>query len=118
VVQGFKKKERYVFGIEDRGTEKFIGEISLHLDMQKNIAQLSYWVGEPFWGKGFATEAVSVIIQFGFEKLELAMIFAECRVDNLGSEKVLMNNKMTRRGMNGNVVQYVMVKEELGGASE
>lgn len=112
VVQGFKKKERYVFAIEDRDTEKFIGEISLHLDIQKNIAQLSYWVGEPFWGNGFATEAASAIIQFSFEKLQLAMIFAECRVDNLGSEKVMMKNKMTRRGINGNVVQYMMMKEE------
>jgi len=112
VVQGFKTKARYVFAIIFQQNEEFIGEISLHLENQKSIAQLGYWVGEPFWGKGLATEATEAVLKFGFEKLNLTMIFAECHVENKASEKVLLNNGMQRRGDSGSVVQYLLTKQQ------
>lgn len=106
VVQGFKSKARYVFAIIFQ--EELIGEVSLHLDQQKSLAQLGYWVGEPFWGKGIATEATQAALKFGFEKLNLAMIFAECHITNIASEKVLLKNGMKKNGTSGSVVQYVL----------
>jgi ribosomal-protein-alanine N-acetyltransferase len=110
VHQGFRSKTHYLFAIVLKGTEGLIGEISLHRDSE-TIAQLGYWIGQPFWHKGFATEATKAILQFGFEKLNLDIIYAECHVKNKASIKVLLKNGMTVRGVNGNVVQYKLTKQ-------
>jgi [ribosomal protein S5]-alanine N-acetyltransferase len=112
VVQGFKSKARYVFAIIYLESEELIGEISLHVDNQENIAQLGYWVGEPFWGKGIATEATETILRFGFEKLDLAMTFAECSVENIASQRVLQKNGMKKCSITGGVVQYRLTRQE------
>ena len=112
VVQGFKSKARYVFAIIYQKSKELIGEISLHLDYQRNIAQLGYWVAEPFWGKGIATEATEAVLKFGFEQLNLAMIFAECHVENKASEKVLLNNGMKKSSATESVMQYRLTKQE------
>ena len=117
VVQGFKNKARYVFAITLKEGSEFIGEISLHLDKDKPIAQLGYWLGEPFWNQGIGTEATEAIVKFGFEKLNLHLIFATCHVENKASEKVLLNNGMRKDNMNGNVIQYSLTKQEYEGRS-
>jgi RimJ/RimL family protein N-acetyltransferase len=110
VVQGFKNKTRYVF--YNIIKQEFIGEISLHLEGQQGMAQLGYWLGEPFWGKGIATEAAEAVLKFGFEKLNLKLIFATCHVENKGSEKVLLKNDLKKQSVNGNVMLYSLTKEE------
>ena len=112
VHQGFKNKTRYVFAIIFKATQELIGEVSLHLDNSRNIAQLGYWIGEPFWSKGIATEAIKAILKFGLERLNLDMIFAECKVENKASGKVLLNNGMIKKSVNGSVVQYCLTKQE------
>ena len=112
VHQGFKNKTRYVFAIIFKATQELIGEVSLHLDNSRNIAELGYWIGEPFWSKGIATEATKAILKFGLERLNLDMIFAECKVENKASGKVLLNNGMIKKSVNGSVVQYCLTKQE------
>ena len=112
VHQGFKNKSRYVFAIIFKESDELIGEISLHLDQSRNIAQLGYWIGEPFWGKGIGTEATEATLKFGLQKLDLDMVYAECHVENKASEKVLLNNRMTQQGVNGNVMLYQLSKQE------
>ena len=111
--QGFKNKIRYVFAIIFQENEELIGEISLHLDNSKKIAQLAYWIGEPFWSKGIATEATGAILKFGFDNLNLHMIFAECVAENKASEKVLLNNGMIKKVSSGSVIQYLLTKKAL-----
>ena len=111
VHQGFKTNTRYVFAIALNSNDEFIGEISLHIDQEKNIAELGYWIGELFWNKGFATEAIAAVLKFGFEKLNLDIIFATCHADNIGSSKVLEKNKLIRNGAAGNIIQYSMKRQ-------
>ena len=89
VVQGFKKKIRYVFSITLKGQDELIGEISLHLEDGLHKAQLGYWVGEPFWNQGIVTEAVEAILKFGFEQLGIKLIYGTCYEDNIASQRVL-----------------------------
>jgi len=51
-------------------------------------AELGYWLGKPYWGQGYMTEAASRIIRFGFESLGLERIYACCFVDNHSSARV------------------------------
>ncbi|MBC9932550.1 GNAT family N-acetyltransferase [Chitinophaga qingshengii] len=111
VWQGFKQQNRFVFAIILKDNEELIGEVGLHLDNNKQVAQLAYWVGEPFWGKGMATEAVKAVLRFGFQQLNLQQIFADCKQENTASVKVLTNNGMINDSMTGSILQYYLTQE-------
>jgi RimJ/RimL family protein N-acetyltransferase len=96
VWQGFKNKERYVFAITYKEQQELIGEIGLHLDKANDSAQFGYWIGEPFWGQGIATEATAAILKFGFEVLKLNKIYATHYPENPASAKVMLNNQMIK----------------------
>jgi RimJ/RimL family protein N-acetyltransferase len=51
--------------------------------------EIGYWVGEPYWGRGYATEAVRALIDHLFTVTDLEAIAAGCRVTNLASRRVL-----------------------------
>ena len=110
VLQGFKTKARYVFSIIEREREELIGEVGLHMDGNGDVAQLGYWIAEPFWGQGIATEAVKVVLKFGFERLKLERIFATCHEENVASIKVIQHNGMVNSSLNGGVIQYWQTK--------
>ena len=78
-----------VFAIEWEG--QYVGGMGLHLqeDVARRTAEIGYWIGEPFWGKGIATEAVRQIVKYGFEELDLARIYAGIFEWNPGSMRVL-----------------------------
>jgi RimJ/RimL family protein N-acetyltransferase len=52
-------------------------------------AELGYWLGVPFWGQGFATEAVRAVIDHAFEDAGHAFLNAGARVTNPASRRVL-----------------------------
>ena len=111
VVQGFKNKSRFVFAIVLKENKEFIGEISLNLD-QHHRAELGYWLGELYWGRGLMTEVITSVLKFGFSNLHLKTIFATCHVENMASSKVLVKNGMKPIQENGNVVLFSLSREE------
>ena len=106
VLQGFKSGQRYLFAIILNEHEGLIGEAGLHLHAGNGVAELGYWVAEPFWGRGYGSEAVAAVIAFGFAKLNLETIYATCHINNTGSEKLLLKNGMTKSGERANVMEY------------
>ena len=70
---------------------KFAGVIGLVLqgDVYRFSAELGYWIGEPFWNKGIATQAVKLMIQYAFEELKLLKVFAGVFEGNEASKRVL-----------------------------
>lgn len=57
--------------------------------MHRYSGEIGYWLGEPFWGNGYATQAVKLLTRFAFEDLNLIRIFAGVFESNLPSMKVL-----------------------------
>lgn len=106
VVQGFRNRSRFVFAIVLRETEELIGEVSLHLDRDKPLAELGYWIGEPLWGRGLGTEAVKAVLQFGFQRLGLSLIFASVHEENLSSRSLLSKCGLKEYGQRNPVKQY------------
>ena len=95
-IQGFLKKEQYIFAIYLK--DKFIGGVGLHLNKAHRRAELGYWIAEPYWGNGYAGEAVNKIIAFGFETLKLNKIFATHYTSNSASGRVLEKAGMKKEG--------------------
>ena len=51
--------------------------------------ELGYWLGVPYWGQGFATEAARAVIDFAFGELGIEAVQAGARVSNPASRRVL-----------------------------
>jgi len=94
--QGFKNKTQYTFGIRLKSTDGIIGGIGLRLQQLFDHAEIGYWIAEPFWNNGYATEALGSILNFGFNQLNLHKIFANHLAENPASGKVMIKNKMIK----------------------
>lgn len=70
-----------------------VGGIGLTLgapgDVHRKTAELGYWLGEDYWGRGIMAEAISAICSYGFSHYGLLRIFAEPYATNTGSRRVL-----------------------------
>ena len=71
-----------------------VGGIGLILngDVYIKSAEVGYWIGEPFWGKGVATEAVRQITEYAFYYFDLVRLYAEVFEHNKSSMRVLEKN--------------------------
>lgn len=93
------KIKNYTFAIENRLDREFIGLFGLKLGTEKyKRAEVWYKIHSDFWKKGYATESLKAVINFGFESLKLHRIEAGCAVENIGSIKVLEKSGMLREG--------------------
>jgi RimJ/RimL family protein N-acetyltransferase len=76
------------FGIFGKASGKLIG-VCGYGKRQDQGPEIGYWIGEPFWGRGYATEAIRAVIDHLFSTTTLDEIAAGCRVTNIASRRVL-----------------------------
>ena len=92
----------HLFAIIDNALTpgKHIGNVKLGpVNPHHLTADLSYFIGNKlYWGQGYATEAVSVALEFGFEVLQLYGIKAGLYATNISSQKVLEKNGFALTG--------------------
>jgi ribosomal-protein-alanine N-acetyltransferase len=81
-----------------RSDARQIGGIGLRVDDQHQHAELGYWLGVPYWGHGYATEAAREMLRYGFEELQLHRIFASHFKHNPTSGRVLAKLGMHHEG--------------------
>jgi len=81
-----------------RSDGRMIGGIGLRPFEPHQHAELGYWLGVPYWGKGFATEAAREMLRYGFETLRLHRIFATHFIHNPASGRILMKLGMRHEG--------------------
>lgn len=75
-----------------------IGAISLTLRPEHGHAALGYWIGKPYWGRGYCTEAARAVIRYGFEELGLHRIHASHLTRNPASGRVMQKVGMLHEG--------------------
>lgn len=97
------KGEAYVFAITLKATEEVIGAIGLQIHKEFNSAEMGYWIGVPYWNKGYATEAASAVIEFGFNEMMLNKIHAHHMGNNESSGKVMIKNGMEKKDISKNI---------------
>lgn len=80
----------YRWGIAFRSDNSLIGIIELlRFDETESSCSFAYMIGDSFWGKGFATEALSAALKYAFEKMEMKVIIADHMCENGASGAVM-----------------------------
>ena len=104
VTHASQERPEYSFAIAT--TDEPIGGIGLvpGEDVNRHCAELGYWLGEPFWGRGITTNAVRVFTEWAFEHFTLNRIFATPFAANTASARVLEKAGYTREGVLKNAV--------------
>ena len=93
----------YAMVVEDSG--ELVGVASLMLERDRPIGNLGYWVGVPYWGRGYATEAARELIRDGFAELGLTEIQAIHMSRNPASGRVLEKLGMIHCGSSIDLVR-------------
>jgi RimJ/RimL family protein N-acetyltransferase len=78
------------FAIRLKSTGRFIGTAGFGPLDDDGPMHLGYWIGEPFWGQGYATEAAHAVVDFVFAKTPTERLAGAARVTNPASRRVLV----------------------------
>jgi len=113
-----------VFAMVDKSSLELVGSLGLRGNFTTRVAELGYWVGYPYWGKGICSEACHQLLAFGFDTLNLHKIVANHMARNPASGRVMQRIGMQREGLlrehalkNGvfeDLVQYGILAREFG----
>ncbi len=60
-----------------------------HSMSHRDELEIGYWLGEPHWGKGYATEAAHALVDLVFRATQVEKLHASCRVSNIASRRVI-----------------------------
>lgn len=91
----------YAFFLFNATDHELIGGLTLS-NVRRGVTQaasLGYWIGAPFAGQGYMTEAVATTCEFSFDVLQLHRLEAACLPSNHASVKVLERNRFKREGL-------------------
>src|SRR5205814_1207833 len=81
-------------------TGELVGITALRdIDDEHAQAELSFWVGRPYWGRGFASEAARAVLRYAFQELELNRVNAYHMLRNPASGRVLTRLGFQQEGI-------------------
>jgi ribosomal-protein-alanine N-acetyltransferase len=88
-----------------------VGGIGIHprAHEERHTAEIGYWLGEPFWGRGIATAAVRCLSQQALNQMDLYRLFANVFASNPASMRVLEKAGFQREG----VLRRAVVKDDV-----
>lgn len=95
----FNADKSYEFAITVKETGELVGAIALTNNQRFRHGEIAYWVGEEYWGNGYATEAAQAIIQFAFDEKQYHRVFARYFSTNPASGRVLQKLGMEKEGV-------------------
>ncbi|HCL65839.1 MAG TPA: GNAT family N-acetyltransferase [Rhizobium sp.] len=103
-----------VYAITKTDNGEFLGCCALEPHQDGETLELGYWLGQPYWNKGYATEAAHALIDLAFRTREVSRIDARCRVTNIASRRVIQKCgfQLQGSGMVGNLALGGMVPVE------
>lgn len=98
-LDAYRDQSEVRFGIELAETGALIGTVNLHHFFPQNRrCELGYALGSPYWGKGYATEALEVALDYGFHELRLNRVEADIDPRNGASAAVLERMGFRKEG--------------------
>ena len=103
--------------------QEAIGGIGFRLqeDVHRRSAEIGYWLGEPFWGKGIATRALGGLTEYAFNHFDLVRLYGAVFEWNPASGRVLekagyqyegrLRKNVTKDSKTRDQLMYAMVRE-------
>ena len=98
VADAWQRKGSLECALRDRKDGTFVGIAALTIGDDPTEAEIGYWIGVPFWGRGFATQASEVLIRHGFTAMGLDRIVSTVVRENTASSHVLEKVGLSRTG--------------------
>lgn len=93
---------------------------TLQPDVGYRSAEIGYWLGEDFWGRGITTEALIAVSDYAFSRFELCRLYAHVFEGNDASARVLekagyafegrMRKSVTKEGKTIDQLMYAMIR--------
>jgi len=91
--EGIEKNECFYWGVTDKINSAFMGTICLwNFTADRSVAEIGFEILPYYQGKGIMREALTAIIHFGLEEIELISIEGMVHEDNLRSIKLMEKN--------------------------
>jgi len=97
-------------------SKEVIGGIGFHpqSDVHRLTAEIGYWLGEPFWGRGIATQALRALTEWVFATTPVVRIYAHVFAWNPASARVLEKCGFTLEGrMRSSVIKDGQIIDQL-----
>ncbi len=91
-----EKEATVAITLSDSG--ELIGSMGMKLNLTHSRADFGYWIGLPYWNKGYCTEALRVLFNFGFEQLGLERMTSHHFSPNKASGRVMEKAGMKHEG--------------------
>jgi RimJ/RimL family protein N-acetyltransferase len=89
-MQERRRGQSFTFAI--RHNKQVVGVCGLIGVTPDRRAELGYWIGVPYWGSGFASQAVAEVLAISFGTLAMQEVYAKCLSSNAPSRRVLEKN--------------------------
>lgn len=96
--QNYTEDKLYEFAITDKKNGELYGAIALSNQRLHRNGEIAYWIGEPFWGNGYATEAAQAMLDFAFEEKNYHRVYARYFKSNPASGKIMKKCGMVYEG--------------------
>lgn len=105
-------------------TGEAVGGIGFTLqpDVGYRSAEIGYWLGEEFWGRGITTEALIAVTDYAFRSFDLCRLYAHVFEGNQASARVLekagytfegrLRKSVTKEGRTIDQLMYAMIRGE------
>ncbi|MCA1627226.1 MAG: GNAT family N-acetyltransferase [Acidobacteria bacterium] len=94
---------------------------TVQYDVARRSAEIGYWLGEEFWGRGIATEALIAVTDYAFSNYDVCRLYAHVFDWNRASARVLekagyefegrMKNSVTKDGQTIDQLMYAVIRE-------
>lgn len=91
-------------------------------DVYRRSAEIGYWLGRDYWGRGLATQVVPALVQYAFESFDVCRLSAEVFEGNAASMRVLeksgfslegrLRKAITKDGRTLDAFLYALVRDD------
>jgi RimJ/RimL family protein N-acetyltransferase len=95
----YSKNKEIAWAICARTEGHLMGAIGLSLNDKNDSAELGFWMGKPYWGRGYTTEAGREVLNYAFGQLKLNRVEAYHMTGNNASGRVLEKLGMKYEGL-------------------
>jgi RimJ/RimL family protein N-acetyltransferase len=116
------------FAVALAETDELIGAVAVHINAEKDITKMNYWIGRAYWGRGYCTEAVRAAVAFALDHLPVDAIRAIHFSRNVASGRVMrkigmrhlqhLPQRCSYRGRVEDLEVYVVTKADMRGLPE